>query len=118
MRSLGVNADNDLHLDPSGNLAVSVDLGAVAAACEHVMQAVLGEMVFATGRGLPFWETVWGQSPNRTAFENAARKALRGVPGVTSVPSLGAQVRDGVLTWQAVIETSFGQSAIGGQRNG
>ena len=114
MRIFAVDHNNDLYLSPAGSLAINKDLAALMQACEHVMQALLNEMVFAQGRGLPYQETIWIGSPNLRLFEDAARSALRSVQGVTSVASFSASAADHVLTYQATIKSVYGETPITG----
>ena len=86
-------------------------------ACEHVMQSLAGEMIFAEGRGLPWRETIWTGQPNIRLFETAARRALRTIEGVTSIPALTCAIDGNTLRYQATIATAYGTAEIGGTVN-
>lgn len=118
MRIFAVDENNDIHLDASGRLALNTDLAALMQACEHVMQSLLGEMVFSVGRGLPWRETIWTGSPNLRLFENASRNALRTVKGVRSIAEFSCVNEGNVLRYRATIESIYGQGTIGGTANG
>lgn len=114
MRIFAVDQNNDLHLSPAGSLAINKDRTALMQACEHAMQALLNEMVFAQGRGLPYQETIWIGSPNLRLFEDASRRALSSITGVQSVASFEASAADHVLTYRATIKSIYGETPITG----
>ena len=118
MRIFAVDENNDIHLDASGQLALNINLAALLQACEHVMQSLLGEMVFSVGRGLPWRETIWTGNPNLRLFENASRNALLSVKGVRSVREFSCVIDGNVLRYQATIESIYGQGIIEGNANG
>lgn len=115
MRIFAVDKNNDLYIGPNGQLAMNADLAAFSQACEHAMQSLLGEMVFATGRGLPYMETVWGSSPNLRLFEDHARRILRGIPGSLGVTAFECENTDNTLTYRASIRSVYGTAAINGE---
>jgi len=50
VKMIGINSDNDIFLDTSGNLTMRSDLAAVVDACQTAAQSQLGEMVLAQNR--------------------------------------------------------------------
>ena len=117
-------APNDIYLDADGNLAMSVDLQAVLEGCAQVAQTLLGEMIYNTNQGIPYFQVVWVGVPNIQQFEAALRVAwLTTVPNVIEVvslvtsqvnnPSSRSQTAD-ILTYNAVIRTSFGAGVLSG----
>lgn len=118
MRTFNVDADNDLHLGPDGNLAMVEGLDAVMRACEHAMKGVLNEMVFHADRGMPYFESVWNDAPSLRAFENVARGTLSALSGVVRVKEFTAAAENGVLTYRAAIVTAYGEGTLAGEVNG
>jgi hypothetical protein len=118
MRILAVGQDNDIFVDASGRLAVNTGFAACVQTCEHVMQAVLGEMLFHQEAGLPYFETVWNGAPNLRIFDSAARKALLGVRGVLAVTSFSSAIEDNALKYRAEIRTEYGAATVNGGTNG
>lgn len=117
MRIFAVDKNNDLYLAPNGQLAVNTELAALMQTCEHALQSLLGEMVFSSGRGLPYMETVWSSAPNPRLFENAARHTLRGIQGVLAVASFTCEARENTLFYQAVIRSVYGLGTISGKES-
>jgi hypothetical protein len=106
--------DNDLYIGPDGNLAIVYDLQAVLQACEHAAKAQLGEMFLATDQGIPNFQLIWVGVPNLIQWQAALRSAWLNIPDVVDIVSLiGDQVGD-ILTYTAIIRTSFGTGAISG----
>lgn len=118
VKSFSINDDNDIYLDKNGNLAVSRDLTATAEISKQYMQTILGELVLNTDQGIPYFQSVWNGIPNLQQFEAAARSAILSVEGVSQVQSFFVQVSTRVLSYTAVIVTSYGQSVIQGELNG
>lgn len=111
MRTLGVNALNDLYLDRTGNLAVAADLEAVRQGCEQAMKAQRGEMYFAKDEGIPTLQVVWDRY-NPVQFEAAAREALLAVPNVTKVLSINAAINGSTLVYTAEIQSLYGPTSV------
>ena len=111
MKSFAVDSNNDLFLDRRGNIAMSYDLDAVMQNLEHIMQSVLGEMVLALGRGLPYFETVWTAQKLRL-FETYARRRLLAEPGVEAVEHFSASQEGDVLRYHVIVRTAYGQGVL------
>lgn len=112
-RTLSVNENNDLFA-ASGTLAFASDLRAVLLVCEHAAKTILGELVFATGQGMPYFETVWSGSPSTAPFEAAFRLRIPQIEGVSSIESLTTEQVEGRMRYEAVINTIYGQGALNG----
>lgn len=106
------NADQDIFINSEGLLSISTGLQAVLEACETASYALLGEMIFSSGQGLPYFQTVWVGSPNYAVFRAALIATLLGVDGVLDVPNLSLQVQSGTLTYRAIIKTKYGQAEL------
>lgn len=115
MRIFAVDTNNDLFVGRHGGLAVRTGLEALGQTCEHVMKAILGEMVFSASRGLPYFETLWTGNPDLRAFEEAARISLRNVPGVIAVVSFSAEIQGNTCVYNAGIKTIYGDTIARGE---
>lgn len=107
-------AFNDLYLDGDGNIVLSFDIQAVEEACAQAAQTILGEVIYNTAEGIPYFETLWVGVPNTPQFEAALRSAFLNVPNVVEVVSLLTSQENNTLTYNAVIRTTFGSTAITG----
>lgn len=105
--TFNTDAANDLFLDASGNLSVVSGLAAVAAACATATKAQLGEMVFATGTGIPNFQALWVGSPEYNLWKSALLATLQSVPGVTAVTSVTLAVHGHTVSYVAQITTPY-----------
>ena len=110
-------APNDIYLDDDGNIAMAYDLQAVLQQCAQVARTLLGEMVFNTDLGVPYFQVLWVGTPNVPQFNAALRQSFLNVNGVLEVVSLitsqGGDNRDtNTLFYTAIIRTTFGTGTI------
>lgn len=112
---LGVNADNDLYLDASGDLALVSDLTCVMQAAQQAAQAQRGEMIYHVNRGVPNLRTLWSGAPSLAQFRAAVRQEIMLVTDVVSVRRLDATLDGEAAVYTADITTAFGTGVI---RNG
>lgn len=112
--TLGTDANNDIYLDSSNNVAILNGLPAIVKACETATKAQLGEMVLATGLGIPNFQTVWNGNPNFSLFESFLRDTILSVDGVDEVVSLQLRTLNNTLSYTATIRTAFGAGDING----
>lgn len=115
MRIFAVDENNDLYRGPDGRLAVSTDLQAFSQACEHAMKSILNEMVFCAARGLPYFESVWGETENLRIFEDRARGTLSALPGAVRVTEFSVTMVGDTLRYRATISSVYGPTAINGE---
>ncbi len=108
VQTFSTNSDNDIYIGQDGRLAIATGIDAVLQACKTASLAQLGEMVLATGLGIPNRETIWVGVPNYQLWELYLRKTLLSVPGVQSVKSLQINVRDNTLFYTVTIVTIYG----------
>lgn len=113
-QSFGLNANNDIYLNSSGNIQIDSGVQAVEDACKNVSLAQLGEEVLTTTQGMPTFQTIWNGTPNVAIYESYLRAALEGVEGVVSVTALTYTVKDNVFSYQATIETIYGTLYLAG----
>jgi hypothetical protein len=104
------SAANDLYLDTSGTLSILSGLAAVEAACATASKAQLGEMVFATGSGLPNFQALWIGTPEYNLWKSVLLSTLQNVPGVVAVTSLNLAVNGSTVSYAAQITTQFSTS--------
>jgi hypothetical protein len=118
-QTFGLNANNDIYLDATGNLVILSGQDAVETACGTATKAQLGEMVLQTGLGIPNFQTIWVGAPNLTMFESYLRQTILSVDGVVSITSLSVGtivvqnpttgLDETNLTYTATIENIYGE---------
>lgn len=114
MRTLAVDAKNDLYIGRDGALAVATDLEAVMQAAQQAAQTQLGEMQYAIDEGIPNFSAVWGGAANIAQFEAYLRRTLLAVEGVRRIVALTTSTAENRLSYAVTLETDFGQGAING----
>ena len=102
------NANNDIYLNPSGNLAFGTGAPAVQQACQNVSRAALGEEILSVNNGIPFFQVIFVGVPNIQIFEAYLRAALLTVPGVVEIQDLTTTISEHTLSYTVTIETQFG----------
>lgn len=112
VQTFGTNADNDIFLAANGNLTVLTLNSAIMAACKTAARSQLGEMIYATGLGLPNFQAVWVGVPNLALWQSYLRNTLQNVEGVTQVSNIVFNVSDEVLHYTAEITTQYGITQI------
>lgn len=112
--TIAENANRDMFLDGSGNVAFYSAADAVGQLCKSRIEAQRGEMKYATNQGMPTGQTAFNQF-NPLQFEAAARMIITGTStDVTGVTSFSMYSNDNVLNYTAVIATIYGQTTITG----
>ena len=114
MRTLNVNADNDLVLNELGYLSFATDIDAVLLTARQYASTLLGEMIHNADQGVPYFGVAFGSSPNIAQFEAGLRRRLLQCPGVIRIDELTAQQVEDVLGYTATITTEFGQGKVNG----
>lgn len=110
--TLAVNAQNDLFVDGSGNLAQVRGILAVSQSAQQAAQTQLGEMQYHVDRGLPNFTVLWNGHPSLAQFEAALRRELSKTTNVLSVPKLSTKIRGETVVYNVTIDTTFGATTI------
>lgn len=113
MKTFATTSTNDIAIS-GRSMSLASDLDAVLLVCAHCARAILGEMVFAQGDGMPYFETVWVGAPSTAPFEAAFRERVARVPGVVQIQELSTVQVGNSMTYSATIETIYGSGAING----
>lgn len=113
-RSFGINAHNDLTIGNNGALTMVDQLQAVMNICEHAASAILNEMIYAQGQGLPDFQTVWNGAPYLSAWEMAFKRRMKKIPEVVSLESLKTWRSADTMKYAATIKTIYGTGEIHG----
>jgi len=113
MITLSTTTNNDLHLDSSNSIPKASGIFAVLKTCEYAIQTMYGELVLQGDTGVPNFSLIWNGNPNIPQSENAIREVLLSVDGVSGVTSLTVFVENGVLKYNATIQTIYGEASLG-----
>ena len=112
--TLGTNENNDIYLGADGNIVTLSGLSAVEAACATATKAQLGEMIYATAKGIPNFQALWVGVPDYNIWRSYILNTLLAVDGVQQVTSLDLQISGNTVKYTANITTAFGNGTING----
>lgn len=113
-QTLAVNDDNDLFLNPNGDISVYTGLNATLQACEQAVKTISGEMVLDNQAGVPYFEAAFDGSPNLAIFSAGVKTAILGVDGVNQILNLDINIEGDSIVWEATILTIYGEGQING----
>lgn len=114
MRTLAVNENIDIYIGPDGNLAVADGIDAILQGCEQEARIRLGELPYAQSQGIPFFESVFTESPDLGLYDMYLRRQFARVEGVVGVQSIAFNLDGDQLQYEAVIVTTFGSGVARG----
>jgi len=114
MRTLAVNENNDIYLGADGNIAIASDINAVMQLCEQEARIRLNELPYAQSQGIPFFNSVFTDSPDLSLYEMYLRRQFARVDNVTGVQSVAFNIDNNVLSYEAVIVTTYGTGVARG----
>jgi len=113
MTTLAIDSNNDLIVTTLKNISMVRDIDAIAVVAKTSASAVLNEMIFNQDQGVPFFDTIWGGQPNVQRAEYEIKNAILAVDGVSDISSFQIFVSGGVLSYNAIIKTIYGEVALG-----
>lgn len=114
MRTISVDANNDLYLAQDGNIAMVTDIQAASETTVHYAKTLRGEMIHEFDLGVPFFIVAFGPSVNVPQFEAAMKARILETPEVTAIRSFETTQEGDVLKYTATIETTYGAATING----
>jgi hypothetical protein len=107
------DGNNDLMIS-AGRLAIVSQREAILQICAHAAKAILGEMVLAVDKGMPYFETIWVGGPTVAPFEAAFRSRILEVEGVEAIEELVIEQSQNAMRYTAQIRTIYGTGPING----
>jgi hypothetical protein len=105
------DANNDLYIDNTGNLAMASGLDGLIDTCKCILEAQLREMIYAYDQGMPTLDTVFRQL-NLAQYIAVGRSRLMTVDGVVSVQLFVASVANNQMNYTAKILSIYSSSLV------
>ncbi len=90
----------DLIIDSAGNIAMATPPYALAQDVASAVRLFLGELWYATTKGIPYFEDVLGQLPPLSLLTGYIEKAALTVPGVVSAQCIISEFSGREITGQ------------------
>lgn len=105
---------NDLYLNASGDIATSEDIEALANISKNVILTTLGELEYNTSDGIPYFETIFTDTPKIDLFQSAVVQRLSQLEGVQRVSNFEYKQNNGIFSYTLRMKTDFGDLTING----
>ena len=91
------------------------DEDAVGAATKHAVSTLLGEMIYQSTDGVPYQEVVFNGVPDLVQIQFYIVREIQRVTDVVRVSDFTISFLDNILSYEATIETIYGETFINGQ---
>lgn len=114
MRTISTDLNNDIFVGADGNLSMSYDIQAASETAKHFAATLRTEMIHEYDLGIPFFIAAFGANPSIPQFEAATKQRIRETPEVIGIRSFETVQTGDVLSYTAVIETTYGAVNING----
>lgn len=114
MRTIAINENNDIYLDASGNLVIKTDKEAVGDILVNKAQTNQGELLFNTEKGIDFFNTVFSSPAYPDLFQHQLLNEFENTEAVERIADYQADVKNGVYSYIADIQTEYGEVNING----
>lgn len=112
MKTFKLDKNNDFTIGVDGNLEIIEGKDALAQVAANYAQSTRGEMLSKINKGMPFFQTTFGANASIPQFEAAFRLRMLEIEEVAAVLSFEASITDGVLSYHAVLQSSFGEIEV------
>jgi len=117
MLTLGVNTNNDLNLNDTGNMTTKTGIESVLQNCQTAVQMTLNEAIFKQGEGVPAFQTIWNGNPNFQQAESSLRDIILKVDGVVNINYFTYSVNQNIFSYNVEIQTIYGLTELQGALN-
>lgn len=114
MITIATNSDNDIYTDASGNLAMLTDIKALANVSKNVILTTLGEPEYNQLDGIPYFETIFTDTPKIDLLQAAQVEALEKLENVNRVSNYEYEQSNGVYSYSLIEHTTYGDIQING----
>lgn len=114
MITISTNENNDIFLDSSGNIAKSTDINALANVSKNKVLTTLGEPEYNQLDGIPYFETIFTDTPKIDLFQAAVIDTLESLDEVQRVTNFDYEQNNGVFSYSLIEKTTYGDIELQG----
>ena len=114
MITIATDSNNDIFVDASGNISTSLDIYALANVSKNKVLTTLGEPEYNQLDGIPYFETIFTDTPKIDLFQAAVIKALELIDEVQRVSNFEYMQENGVFSYSLVETTTYGDITLEG----
>ena len=108
MKTISTNDNNDIFINPSGNLEIISGAQSAMQTVRHAVLTNIGELPLNKQAGVAYFDTVFCDTPDFDAFQQSVQSAAEQVEEVQSVDEFLMQNQEGVLRYQMNITLKDG----------
>lgn len=114
MITISTNENNDIFIDSTGNIATSEDIQALANVSKNKALTTLGEPEYNQLDGIPYFETIFTDTPKIDLFQAAMINSMESQEEVQRVSNFEYTVNNGVFSYSLIEKTTYGDITING----
>lgn len=114
MITISTNENNDIFLDSNGNIATSTDINALANVSKNKVLTTLGEPEYNQLEGIPYFETIFTDTPKIDLFQAAVIDTLESLDEVQRVTNFDYEQNNGVFSYSLIEKTTYGDIQLNG----
>lgn len=107
------NDTYSIFVDKSGNIATLTGAEALAQTLGQISRTRKGELMYATNRGIPYWDTIF-QTQDYQMFEAAMRSEFMRHPEVTGILSFNVSQDGDDIIYEAQVNSIYGVVKVNG----
>lgn len=114
MKTLGINSNNDIFIDESGNLSLKADLQAMGDIFVNKSQTNTGELLYNQTKGIDFFNTIFSSPSYTDLFQNELLTQLEDTEETQEVLNYNAEEKENIYSYSVEIQTSYGKVQLNG----
>ena len=113
MRTIATDQKNDFIVE-NGNFVMLFDNAAVLQESKHFAATLLGEMIHAIDKGVPYLNETFSRAINRDQFERRLRNRILEIAEIKNIKRLDIIQNDSTLNYTATLDTIYGEVILNG----
>lgn len=114
MITISTDQNNDIFIDSSGNIATSQNINALANISKNKVLTTLGEPEYNQLDGIPYFETIFTDTPKIDLFQAAVIDTLETLDNVQRVYGFEYTQENGIFSYSLIEKTTYGDIQING----
>lgn len=114
MRTIGIDANNDIYIDNANNLAVKTNIEAMGDIFINKSQTNLGELLYNTEKGIDFFNTVFSSPTYTDLFQNEVITQLEDTEETQEVINFIGEIEENTYSYSVDIQTTYGKVSLNG----
>jgi len=114
MITIATSENNDIFVNASGNLATSLDINALANISKNKVLTTLGEPEYNQLDGIPYFETIFTDTPKIDLFQAAVVDTLEILENVQRVSNFDYTQNNDVFSYSLLETTTYGNITLEG----